>query len=815
VESPNRAISKSVWTTKNELKRRVQIGLAMNHLGANRVPLLPNIHVLFDTLAGCVKLCGQAADSPQSTWKMEKVTTEINQSPLMQIADKITQILSDRNRILPVLATLILTTCQLIRLVAFINVYGGIEHDSGWMLTISRSLAEQGTYTTLISTIADPGMVGAIGVDKKFDVQATDGRIWFFTGNGIGPASIVPDALVLKLFGTDFWALRLGPLVFYTLFLLLGARLLYELAGVGAIILFHGFIFFYPQLSIFLGYEAMGEVPTICYVLLAFLAFASAAEHPEQGWRRYFIAGLFAGLAINSKLIGLLAISGLFLYALGSVLMQVLKKHHSLSASLVSPGLAMLLGTSVPLVLWELYQLLRIVQLADFATYQQHLQQRWQFVLNDGSGVGLQLHSGLDFFWDKFFILSEVAQPDRWITALVFVAILAGGIALFLRRRHQPRQRALLSVLLLGWLANTAWFAGLAQTGWVRHFWFGLVLAAFLLSAIAVGLIRPEKVARPYSSQTRLPAFIRQALAPAFGMLVLALVSWNFLRQPYGMSILVPDEMVTYWQAKQIHDPYGSSLPWIIIPRAAQDAITAYIRELPPESTLYFPGRNKAAELPPLTGHIQYPLERRKFVGPHPNDFLVIGPSIVSSWQDPQTRRKGLAAALAQCPRPVVQNDFYRLCSLPLPTDSGVPAYIPNEVQFQNGIKLLGYSAVKTTYRSGDSVQLSLFWQSDRVIADRYKVFVHLVGTQWNPQTSNPLWGQLDQEPAKGVLPTTSWLIGSIIEDAYLFPIQPDAPPGSYQIEVGMYLPATGQRVPIEDKDGTVDYVILFEVAVH
>ncbi len=66
---------------------------------------------------------------------------------------------------------------QLIRIVAFVNVYGGLEHDGGWMLSISRSLAEQGTYTTMVSTIVDPNVAGAIGVDEKFDIQAPDGRI--------------------------------------------------------------------------------------------------------------------------------------------------------------------------------------------------------------------------------------------------------------------------------------------------------------------------------------------------------------------------------------------------------------------------------------------------------------------------------------------------------------------------------------------------------------------------------------------------------------------------------------------------------------
>ena len=77
----------------------------------------------------------------------------------------------------PLIVTLILTAYQLIRIIAFVNIYGGIEHDGGWMLSISRSLAETGTYTTMVSTIIDPTVLGDININEKFDIQAPDGRI--------------------------------------------------------------------------------------------------------------------------------------------------------------------------------------------------------------------------------------------------------------------------------------------------------------------------------------------------------------------------------------------------------------------------------------------------------------------------------------------------------------------------------------------------------------------------------------------------------------------------------------------------------------
>ena len=140
----------------------------------------------------------------------------------------------------------------------------------------------------MVSTISDPTVRSGVGVDEKFDIQTEDGRIWFFTGNGIGPASIIPDAIVLKLFGSGFWALRAGPLIFYAFFLLLAAFLLHQLTGWAGILLFHAFLFFYPHISIFLSYEAMGEVPSLFYILLAFTVCAWAVTRPTPRWIHFF-----------------------------------------------------------------------------------------------------------------------------------------------------------------------------------------------------------------------------------------------------------------------------------------------------------------------------------------------------------------------------------------------------------------------------------------------------------------------------------------------------------------------------------------------
>jgi len=40
------------------------------------------------------------------------------------------------------------------------------------------------------------------------------------------------------------------------------------------------------------------------------------------------------------------------------------------------------------------------------------------------------------------------------------------------------------------------------------------------------------------------------------------------------------------------------------------------------------------------------------------------------------------------------------------------------------------------------------------------------------------------------------------VADEYAIPVAPDAPPGTYVIEVGMYDAATGARLPVRNVEG-------------
>ena len=90
-------------------------------------------------------------------------------------------------------------------------------------------------------------------------------------------------------------------------------------------------------------------------------------------------------------------------------------------------------------------------------------------------------------------------------------------------------------------------------------------------------------------------------------------------------------------------------------------------------------------------------------------------------------------------------------------------------------------------------------------------MFTHLLGQAHNPKTQGPVWAGHDSVPADGGYPTSQWLVGDVIVDHHPLVVDPDAPAGTYQIEVGMYTWPDGVRLPITDRSGEPlgDHIIL------
>jgi len=93
--------------------------------------------------------------------------------------------------------------------------------------------------------------------------------------------------------------------------------------------------------------------------------------------------------------------------------------------------------------------------------------------------------------------------------------------------------------------------------------------------------------------------------------------------------------------------------------------------------------------------------------------------------------------------------------------------------------------------RPGERLTLALFWRPLSPLEEDYTVFSHL----YDPE--GHLRGQKDGQPVGGGYPTSAWRAGETIVDKYEIQLDPEAPPGQYQLAVGMYDLVTGERLPL------------------
>ncbi len=104
--------------------------------------------------------------------------------------------------------------------------------------------------------------------------------------------------------------------------------------------------------------------------------------------------------------------------------------------------------------------------------------------------------------------------------------------------------------------------------------------------------------------------------------------------------------------------------------------------------------------------------------------------------------------------------------------------------------------------RPGSVITLTLYWQGLDSMDKDYTVFVHLLDAHGQFQ------GQHDGPPLGGARPTSGWLPGEYLRDAHPIEVASAAPPGAYTIEVGMYLLATSERLPVAGAPGETGVIV-------
>ncbi len=144
---------------------------------------------------------------------------------------------------------------------------------------------------------------------------------------------------------------------------------------------------------------------------------------------------------------------------------------------------------------------------------------------------------------------------------------------------------------------------------------------------------------------------------------------------------------------------------------------------------------------------------------------------------------------------------FHRIEVLPherSDPSAGSGRSVPNPVRFNfgNQIALIGYTLEERAVGPGEEIHLTLYWEALAEMERDYTVFTHVIGER------DRIWAQVDSQPQGGAAPTSTWSRGQVLMDEYHLLVEPDTPPGVYDIEVGLYLAATGERLGLLDEAG-------------
>jgi len=128
---------------------------------------------------------------------------------------------------------------------------------------------------------------------------------------------------------------------------------------------------------------------------------------------------------------------------------------------------------------------------------------------------------------------------------------------------------------------------------------------------------------------------------------------------------------------------------------------------------------------------------------------------------------------------------------LPRADDENLGVPNPIRINFDNQIELVGYDMSDLSPAAGDTVELTLYWRGLTRMSQGYKIFANIL----DPQTLTK-YAASDGMPVNWNAPTSTWTPGDIIKDVHTLTVDPNAPPGIYETEIGWYLQAEDGTLP-------------------
>ncbi len=126
---------------------------------------------------------------------------------------------------------------------------------------------------------------------------------------------------------------------------------------------------------------------------------------------------------------------------------------------------------------------------------------------------------------------------------------------------------------------------------------------------------------------------------------------------------------------------------------------------------------------------------------------------------------------------------------------------------FEGGVELVATGVLDDPH-PGEPLRLAFDWRVAEHVGDSLVMFAHLV------RAGSHLIAQRDAVPGNGLFPVESWEPGEVVRDQFALQLPPELPPGEYEIQVGVYSAASGQRYRLVEPEEGV-YIVVWRFTVE
>lgn len=550
---------------------------------------------------------------------------------------------------------IITVTLFVARVVFFANGFGGVEHDSGWYLGVAKNLAQRGIYASYTNTIVEEGVGAHSSIHGRFSVQDAQGFSYFPAGVTVGPGYVVPEALIIKIFGNGWWQYRLWPLLSYTGLLFILFLITWRFGGIASLLILQVWLWIVPQLTTEYAFEAYSEHTALFYLLLSFLLYYFASKNKKK-YKLILFSGLFFSLSVLTKQLFLLA--GVSFIA--PLLWELWKCRQEKQLLFLRWGL-FICGILLPIGLFELYRYLFLVSHFGILGWEAINQDLLLTFQSSGSGI-----NGFNIFQlDWLFIQKKV---NIWLDmaivqpGLAWLVLLLSPLVVF---KFTPRQFKLLVVMFyLVLIISFGWFVLISPTGWARHIWQGIVLGMMIIS-LALG----QSLNFICRNLKLVPFYL------VFIFIVLSIIRYDSIE----INPFLDEKTLIHWRMnRHIRGLEGLPSHPNLSLVDQKDLVNFFTNHISPQDRIYYAGWFLNAEVSPLVDKVFYSLDRYFTLGQKNPEggmsYLILGPYQQGPWSfEPPEYVPGKVSQL--CFNIIYKNPSYLLCNLRQNLIPSNPAY--------------------------------------------------------------------------------------------------------------------------------------------